>query len=131
MGGFSGLAGGLIGGGNTGGIKSPTTLTETQTRAATGQAYADRNSQAISGFQLQDNASVTLSDQGVIEKAFAFLGDLTKASLSQTAKDTASVADAYKSAQQQSGAVNADQLLKWGVAAVVLVAGLLVLGVRK
>jgi hypothetical protein len=112
------------------GGKQQTSATYTTARTGSGQAYADRNSQAISGFQLESGASVTLTDQGAIEKAFIFADDLAGKALQKASDATAAAADAYKSAQQQSGAINADQLVKYGIAAVVLVVGLMAFGSR-
>lgn len=109
------------GGSSQGGVKSPVTTTTTETRAATGQSYADRNSQAISGFNLQDSASVQLTDLGAINKAFEFTERSLQAALASTAQTQAATANAFESAQGLSGAINADDLTKWGLAAGVLV----------
>lgn len=124
MGGFAG--GGFFGSGG----KSQSAVTTTT--AQTGQSYADRSSTSLSGLQLQKGSSLTLTDQGAIDKAFNFLTDLTGAALQQTSDAQASAVGAFEKAQGLAGAINADQLAKWGLAAlVVLVVGVAYLGSNK
>lgn len=116
------MSGPFAGGGFFGsGGKTQVSDTKTETRAATGQSYADHGSQSISGFQLQDNASVTLTDQGAVASAFAVIGDLVKGAYKNSSDATSAAVSAFQSAQEHAGAVNADQLAKWGVVALVLV----------
>lgn len=128
MSGLPFAGGGFFGSGG----KVQTTQATTDTNAATGQAQADRGSQSIAGFQLRDSASVTLTDLGAVQRAFDFSEGAFKAALAASNDSSAraaaafqsaqsSTAGAFQSAQGLAGAVNADQLVKWGLAAGVLV----------
>jgi hypothetical protein len=99
--------------------------TSTVTHASTGQSYADRNSQAISGLTLSvgknATAGVTFTDLGAVGRAFDFAEANVREALAQSSLATTTAVAAYRDAQQQAGAVNADELVKIGVGAVVLV----------
>jgi hypothetical protein len=111
-----------LGGGGSSAIRKEA---NTNTRAATGQSNAEGGSQSISGLQLQDSASVVLTDHGAVGRAFDALKATTDAAFAQARGATVATSEAYKSAQAQAGAVNADQLMRYGLVAVVLVVGLL------
>lgn len=129
---LSGLFGGGGGAGSGGGVKSPTTTTTTETRAATGQSYADRGSQSISGIQLQDTASVTLSDQGAIGRAFDFTADLVKNALGASSEANKQAVAAYQNVQDRTGGVDADSAVKLGLVGLLLLGGVIAfMGSRK
>lgn len=125
---MSGIFGGGASGGFLGGGGHVTDQrTKVDTRSATGQSYADNGGQSISGIQLQDSASVTLSDLGAVNAAFGFsenvlksLGEATAAALKGSSDATANVAEAFRTAQGQAGAIDADTLAKLGLAALVV-----------
>lgn len=124
LGGGSGTnqsAGGFLGSGG----KTQTQATATETRTGSGQAYADRGGQAISGFQLQDTASVHFNDLGLVDKTYNFLGDAVKTVLGQSSANTAAAASAFQNAQHSSGGVNADTAVKIGMVGLLLLAGVI------
>jgi hypothetical protein len=114
------------------GIKSPTTNTTTNTTAATGQSYADNNSQALSGFQLSEGATLNLTDLGAVGKAFDFTRELVGSALDQSAKASEKTAQAFESASSRTGAVDSDTFVKLVLFGVIALAGgVALLGSRK
>lgn len=130
MGFLSSLLGGG-GGSSQGGVKSPVTTTTTETRAATGQSYADQGSQAISGFQLQDEATVHLTDLGAVKSAFEFTERTVKDALTTATQSNKAAAAAFENAQDRAGAVDADTAVKLGIIGTLLVAGILAYMTRR
>lgn len=112
-----------------GGVKSPTTITTTETSAATGYGVT-QSGQVLTGINLGGGSSLTLSDAGAVSKAFG-LADRAFASIErQTAEAGGRQSQleqqaftAVQNARAQSGDIDAGQLIRWAIVAAVIVGG--------
>lgn len=125
---MSGFGGPFSGGGIGSGQKISTTQTSTTTTASTGYGR-DIGGSNYAGLTAASGGSITLTDQGALQAAFA-LADRAFQSVERAGQGVQSayqvaageVSSAYSAGAQAGGALGTQELTKYGIVAIALVA---------